>query len=83
MKTEIAMRHAVESIWGYVRENQNSLNSEVACRMIQGMVEKAVESAKAERDSFRAELKESRKTIRQLQTRLGELESLESVSDSA
>ncbi len=51
---------SIWKLWGFVRENRNSLDSERCCRMFQGVVNGAVESVTKHAESLAAELDEVR-----------------------
>jgi len=64
---------AIWKLWGFVRDNQNSLDSERCCRMIQDLVNGAVmpvtsraATLAVELDSTQQELKDSKKEIKRL-----------------
>lgn len=54
---------SIWKLWGFVRENRNSLDSERCCRMIQGVVNGAVESVTKHAESLAAELDEAQQKL--------------------
>jgi sulfur relay (sulfurtransferase) DsrC/TusE family protein len=40
--TNIHLEHRIWDIWAYVRENQNSLDSGAACKLIRKIIEEAI-----------------------------------------
>lgn len=71
---------SIWKLWGFVRDNQNSLDSEHCCKMIQEVINGAVESvtqrAEAlakELDNAQQELRDSKKEVKRLTKELGEL----------
>jgi hypothetical protein len=64
---------AIWTLWGFVRDNQNSLDSEQCCRKIQEVVNGAVlsvtsraETLAVELDATQQELKDSKKEVKRL-----------------
>jgi chromosome segregation ATPase len=85
---------AVWTLWGFVRDNQNSLDSERCCRMIQEIVSGAVASVGSraavlavELDATQQELKDSNKEVKRLTKELAAscetLANIESAIDRA
>lgn len=51
-------------IWGHCRENRNSLNSDVMCGIIRGVVMEAVAGVEARARRVEAELKDANSRVR-------------------
>lgn len=71
--TSNQVQPAIWKLWGFVRDNQNSLESERCCRAIQEIVNGAVMdvtgravSAAVELDTTQQELKDSKKEVKRL-----------------
>jgi predicted nuclease with TOPRIM domain len=67
------LQTAIWKIWGHCRENQNSLDSERHCKIIEEIVQQAVVSVQkrvedlaAELDAAQAEVRELRKQVKRL-----------------
>ena len=72
-KTDIALEQHTRDIWGYVRNHQNSLDSERACKMIRAGFNEAVadvrrqlDEVSSENDKLREERKDLMKQVRAL-----------------
>jgi len=71
--THIQVESAIWKLWGFVRDNQNSLDSERCCKMIQEIVNGAVSAVSSravalavELDSAKQELRDSHKEVKRL-----------------
>lgn len=79
VKTAKQVESATWKIWGFIRENRDSLDSERCCRMIQDLVNVAVSAVNnraailaVELDAIREELRDSRKEVKRLTKELEE-----------
>lgn len=62
-ETDSRLERAIWNVWGYCRENKDSLDSDRACKMIRRAFEEAAES-------FHAEIREKNEQIRKLKADL-------------
>ena len=67
------LQAAIWKIWGHCRHNQNSLDSERHCKMIEEIVQQAVVSVQKRAEDLAAELDEAQAEIRDLRKQVKRL----------
>jgi sulfur relay (sulfurtransferase) DsrC/TusE family protein len=63
--TNVHLEHRIWDIWAYVRENQNSLDSGSACKLIRKIVEEAIADVQKRVEDLAAELERERKKTKE------------------
>lgn len=61
--TNVHLEHRIWEIWGYVRNNQNQMDSEKACKLIKTIIDEAVADVQKRVEDLSIELEKATKQI--------------------
>ena len=74
--TNVHLEVRIWDIWAYVRENQNKLDSDKACKLIKTIIDEAVTDVQKRIEDLSVELAKDKKTIADYKKEITKIETL-------